>query len=185
MLLRRFKGDAFARQLQRLLECYQRQPGQGLPIGSLTSQYFANYYLDGLDRLLDGLPQVSGHVRYMDDVVWWGGDEQQVREVLWQVQEYLHRERRLTIKPLWRLQRSTQGISFCGYRILPGVMRLSLRRKRRYQQRRLYWERQYRLGNITATQLQNAYAAVHAILQGAESGAWRRQNLRLHPPVSV
>jgi hypothetical protein len=108
-----------------------------------------------------------------------------IRQVLQQVQEYLHEQRRLAIKPAWRLQRSAQGIGFCGYRILPGAMRLSVRRKRRYQQRRLYWERQYRLGHITATQLQTAYAAVHAILQGTDSLAWRRQNLRLHPPISV
>ena len=61
----------------------------------------------------------------------------------------------------------------------------SIRRKRRYQQRRLYWERQYTLGNISATQLQTAYASVHSILQGTDSAAWRRQNFKLHPPISV
>jgi retron-type reverse transcriptase len=185
ILWRRFKGEGFGWQLQRLLERYHYQPGKGLPIGSLTSQYFANYYLDGLDRLLNGLPQVSAHVRYMDDIVWWGKDKEEVRQVLQQVQAYLAEQRRLTIKPSWRLQRSNQGIGFCGYRILPGSIRLSLRRKRRYQQRRRYWEHQYRLGHISATQLQNAYAAVHAILQGTDSAAWRGQNLRLHRPVSV
>ncbi len=185
VLLRRFKGDAFVRQLQRLLDSYHHQPDKGLPIGSLTSQYFANYYLDGLDRLLDGLPQVTAHLRYMDDIVWWGDDKQQVKQVLQQVQENLRDQRQLQIKPAWRLQRSAQGINFCGYRILPGVIRLSTRRKRRYQQRRLYWERQYALGNIDAIQLQTAYAAVHAILQGADSSAWRRQNLYHHPPIMI
>jgi RNA-directed DNA polymerase len=185
VLLRRFKGHAFGRQLQRLLDSYHHRPGKGLPIGSLTSQYFANYYLDGLDRLLDGLPQVPVHVRYMDDIVWWGDDKQQVRQVLQQVEDYLRDQRQLSIKPAWRFQRSVQGIGFCGYRILPGIMRLSVRRKRRYQQRRLYWERQYRLGKITATQLQTAYAAVHAILHDTDSNAWRDQNLRHHPPISV
>lgn len=185
VLLRRFKGDEFGWQLQRLLDSYHHEPGKGMPIGSLTSQYFANYYLDGLDRLLDGLPQVRANVRYMDDVAWWSDDKQQLRQVLQQVREYLQDQRQLDIKPTWRIQRSIQGISYCGYRILPGVVRLSLRRKRRYQQRRLYWERQYALGNITATQLQTAYAAVHAILQGTDSSAWRGQNLRHHPPLSV
>jgi RNA-directed DNA polymerase len=185
VLLRRFKGHAFGRQLQRLLDSYHHRPGKGLPIGSLTSQYFANYYLDGLDRLLDGLPQVPVHVRYMDDIVWWGDDKQQVRQVLQQIEDYLREQRQLSIKLPWRLQRSAQGIGFCGYRILPGVMRASVRRKRRYQQRRLYWERQYRLGKITATQLQTAYAAVHAILHNTDSNAWRGQNLRHHPPISI
>lgn len=185
VLLRRFKGKAFSQQLQRLITCYQHQPGKGLPIGSLTSQYFANYYLDGLDRLLDSLPEVRAHVRYMDDIVWWCEDKQRVKYVLQTVRTYLQEQRQLTVKPSWQIQHSRHGIAFCGYRVLPGTMRLSLRRKRRYQQWRLYWEQQYQLGNITATQLQTAYAAVHAILQGADTDAWREQNLCHYPPIEV
>jgi len=40
-----------------------------LPIGSLTSQYFANYYLDGLERFLDDDKRVQASARYMDDIV--------------------------------------------------------------------------------------------------------------------
>jgi hypothetical protein len=185
VLAHRFKGNAFTLQLQRLLACYQAEPGKGLPIGSLTSQYFANYYLDGLDRLLASLPEVRAHVRYMDDIVWWSDSKSAVKQVLQTVQNFLMDSRLLTIKPNWQIQQSRHGISYCGYRILPGVVRLSIRRKRRYQGRRLFWEAQYRKGRITSTQLQSAYAAVHAILQGTDSAAWRQQNLRLHPPLSV
>ncbi len=184
-LLRRFKGKDFEAQLQRLLACHHTQPGKGLPIGSLTSQYFANYYLDDLDRLLNKLPEVLAHVRYMDDIVWWCDDKQQVKQVLQQVQDWLHQQRQLRIKSTWQIQRSEQGIRFCGYRILPGVIRMSIRRKRRYQQCRLHWERQYHLGWITSTQLQAAYAAVHAITQGTDSVGWRRKNLLHHPAVIV
>jgi hypothetical protein len=57
---------------------------------------------------------VLSPVRYMDDIVWWGNDKNEVRQVLQQVQAYLAEQRRLTIKPSWRLQRSNQGIGFCG-----------------------------------------------------------------------
>ena len=185
ILLRRFKGTDFTLQLQRLLDCFHSEPGKGLPIGSLTSQYFANYYLDGLDRLLNDMPEVRAHVRYMDDIVWWCDSKHGVKQVLQHVQDYLTEQRQLTIKSDWQIQRSLQGISYCGYRILPGVVRLSLRRKRNYQKLRLYWEGQYQEGTITATQLQSCYAAVHAILQGTESASWRKQNLFHHPPLAV
>jgi RNA-directed DNA polymerase len=185
VLQRRFKGNDFTLQLHRLLDCYHTEPGKGLPIGSLTSQYFANYYLDELDRLLDGLPEVKAHVRYMDDIVWWGDSKPDVKKVLHQVQSYLIENRQLEIKPNLQVQQSKLGISYCGYRILPGVIQLSLRRKRSYQKRRLYWETQFQQGTISATQLQSCYAAVHAILQGTDSMAWRRHNLRLHPAISV
>ncbi len=35
---------------RRLLDTYQTRPGQGLPIGNLTSLHFANFYLNPLDR---------------------------------------------------------------------------------------------------------------------------------------
>lgn len=180
ILMRRFKGNEFEEQLQRLLACYGTEPGKGLPIGSLTSQYFANYYLDGLDRLLNAMSEVRAHVRYMDDIVWWCHDKQQVKTVLLRVQDWLNTHRQLAIKPAWQIQRSRHGILFCGYRILPGVMRMSQRRKRRYQQRRHYWEYQCLQGSITPMQLQTAYAAVHAVTHGTDSIGWRKRNLLQH-----
>jgi retron-type reverse transcriptase len=112
ILMRRFKGTAFTLQLQRLLDCYQVEPGKGLPIGSLTSQYFANVYLDGLDRLLAKLPEVRSHVRYMDDIVWWSDSQSAVKKILQTVQDYLMEQRLLTIKPNWQIQQSLQGISY-------------------------------------------------------------------------
>jgi len=180
ILMRRFKGEAFEAQLQRILVCYHTESGKGLPIGSLTSQYFANYYLDGLDRLLTAMPEVHAHVRYMDDIVWWCDDRKQIKVVLQRVQDWLDVQRQLMVKPAWQIQRSQQGILFCGYRILPGVMRMSLRRKRRYQRRRRYWEQQYLHGSITPVQLQTAYAAVHAVTHGTDSTGWRKRNLLQH-----
>jgi len=185
VLLSRFKGAEFTRLLKRLIACHEFQSGKGLPIGSLTSQYFANYYLDGLDRFLQQHSDVRAQIRYMDDIVWWCNEKAQVKALLSEVENYLREQRQLVIKPAVQIQRSSQGISYCGYRILPGTIQMSVRRKRRYQQRRLYWEREYLLGNITANQLQNAYAAVHSIAQGTDSLGWRRLNLQHHPPISV
>lgn len=185
VLMRRFKGGEIDQQLWRILSSYQIEEGKGLPIGSLTSQYFANYFLDGLDRLLDNHPLVLAHIRYMDDCVWWCEDKQTAKRVLNLVRDYLWQERLLTVKQNVQIQKSKQGIVFCGYRIFAGTVRMSLRRKRRYQQRRMYWEAVYQAGLIDGNQLQNAYAAVHAITQGTDSRAWINKNLELHPPPIV
>ena len=185
VLSRRFKGKVFERQLQRILGCYATEPGKGLPIGSLTSQYFANYYLDGLDRFLANDDRVRSHVRYMDDVVFWGDSKMMVQSILQAVCCYLASERDLTIKPGIQIHRSVQGITYCGFRILQGTVRLSRRRKRRYLTRWQFWEQLYEQGGIDGRGLQTAYAAVHAITAGTNSTAWRRENLRRHPPLEV
>lgn len=185
VLLKRFKGAEFTALLERIIQSYHYRLESGLPIGSLTSQYFANYYLDGLDRLLANLSAVNAHIRDMDDIVWWCDSKSQALQALKLVDDYLHQERRLSIKKNIQINRSRYGITYCGYRILPATVRLSKRRKARYQSRRVYWEAQYSQGQINANQLQLAYAAVHAITQGTQSRAWRAENLRLHPPISV
>jgi hypothetical protein len=141
-------------------------PQRGLPIGSLTSQYFANYYLDGLDRLLADSPAVRTHIRYMDDIIWWCDSREVAQETLQTIRDWLQQERGLQIKPNVQIQPSKQGVTYCGFRILQGAIRLSRRRKRRYQQRRQYWEQLYLNGKIDANQLQLAHAAVHAITAG-------------------
>ena len=82
LLIRRFKGEQCMAQFQRIIDSYEFSPKRGLPIGSLTSQFFANYYLDGLDRLLAGLSKVRAQVRYMDDIIWWCDSKQEVRLTL-------------------------------------------------------------------------------------------------------
>ena len=185
VLLRHFKGQAFMGQLQRIIHGYHNKAGYGLPIGSLTSQYFANSYLNGLDRFLANDKRVCAQIRYMDDIIWWCETKRQVKEVLLLVNHYVQNERNLSIKKTLQINKSQHGISYCGYRILPGIIRLSQRRKQQYQLRRLYWESKFNQSEIDAMQLQSAYAAVLGITQNTQSRAWRCENLRLHPPISV
>ncbi len=184
-LLRRFKGRSIEQQLLRILGAYEVRPGTGLPIGSLTSQYFANYFLDGFDRFLAHKNEVKAVVRYMDDIVWWCNTRKDAVLILQNVYEYLQDKLSLTVKQNVQIQRSVQGISYCGFRILQGTIRLSRRRKRSYQNRRQYWEHLYLTGVIDSCQLQQSYAAVHAVTAGTMSREWRRQNLHRHPSPVV
>lgn len=185
LLARRFKDKAFLDLLGRVIDSYHIKPGKGLPIGSLTSQHFANYYLDGSDRFLLEHKQVCAHVRYMDDTLWWCRDKASARQVLYELNIYLEQRRLLTLKEGSQINRSMRGVSYCGFRILPGTIRLSLRKKRRYQQLRQQWEARWLAGEINNQQLQQGYAAVHAITLHADAQEWRKQNLQLHPACHI
>jgi hypothetical protein len=124
-------------------------------------------------------------VRYMDDILWWCDSRECARETLEQVRAYATNERLLTVKANTQINRNVHGVSFCGYRITPGQLRLSRRRQRRYQQLRQDWERAYAEGRIDALTLQRGYDAVHAITLPADSANWRKQNLLRHPPLEV
>ncbi|EIJ35889.1 reverse transcriptase/maturase family protein [Thiothrix nivea] len=185
LLQRRFKGDDFLYLLWRIIDSYHAATGKGLPIGSLTSQHFANHYLDGADRFLLESLKVRAHVRYMDDTLLWCDSREEAKAKLAELRGWLYEQRRLQVKPDPHINRSGRGVSYCGYRVLPGTVLLSRRKRQRYQQLRLQWEQAWLDGEITELELQQAYQSVHAITLHADSDAWRRQNLRLYPPPAM
>lgn len=185
LLSNRFKGEAIYLQFLRVLKRCPVHKDKGLPIGSLTSQYFANYYLDGLDRTLENNSKVKANLRYMDDVIWWGDSKADAKQTLEIVKQYLWLERGLCVKPTIQILPSNSGVSYCGFRITQGNVRMSRRRKRNFTKRLSYWEQQYLTGQIDELQLQNAYAAVHAISQGTNSLAWRQQQVKKYPALDV
>lgn len=185
LLRRRFKGNGFLNLLERIVGSYSVKEGKGLPIGSLTSQHFANFYLNGADRLLLQHPQVCSQVRYMDDIIWWCCDRFSARKVLEELREYLGSKRGLSVKPGVQVNRSQRGVTYCGYRVLPGRILLTPRKRKRYRQQRRHWEWRWQTGEITGRQLQAAYDSVHAITLHADSAAWRRRNLQLLPGAYI
>ena len=185
LLGRRLKDPAVLALCKRILAQRPGPQGRGLPIGALTSQHFANTYLDGFDRFLLEQQRVCAMVRYMDDVVWWCQSSQQARQTLQAARQYLCEERDLELKADAYIGRSPQGLPFLGFRILGGSLRLSLRRRRRYRAARARWESAFADGRIDALQLQAGYAAALGITAHARAAAWRRAELSRSPPLDA
>lgn len=181
-LARRFKGRGVLALCRRIVEAHHTTVGRGLPIGALTSQHFANLYLGGFDRYLLESLGVRGMVRYMDDTVWWSSGRVQARAQVREVIDVLAERRGLTVKPSWQVGRSEHGIRFCGFRVLPRSLRLSLRRRRRYRRARRRWEDAYRRGAIDALTLQRGYDSALAITAHADAKRWRGLDLERNPP---
>jgi retron-type reverse transcriptase len=95
------------------------QDGRGIPIGALTSQLFANIYLDKLDHYLKEVCRVTYYARYMDDFLILHRDKKVLQTLLCKVEDYLHEELRINLNPKTGIFPGKQGIDFCGYRIWP------------------------------------------------------------------
>lgn len=175
LLSRKLKNKGVLTLCSRIIDAYHTQPGNGLPIGALTSQYFANYYLNSLDRLLLEGCKVSGMVRYMDDVVWWLKDKDAAKDTLEKARTFLFQQLALEIKENPCIQRSRCGLRLCGYRILPVTIRLSRRRQRLYKHACKQWETAFQQGWINSQQLQLCYDAARSITAHADAAAFRRK----------
>lgn len=75
------------------------QDGRGIPIGALTSQIFANIYLDQLDHYLKEECQVKYYARYMDDFVILHKDKKVLQQLLCKIEDYLHDKLLLNLNP--------------------------------------------------------------------------------------
>lgn len=177
LLARKLEDRAVLGLLGRIIDAHADGVGRGLPIGALTSQQLANFYLGGLDRLLLEGCKVRGLVRYMDDLVWWGERRADVRAALDAARTYTSTTLRLDIKQPVLIGRSGDGLPLCGYRITPGRILLSRRRRRRYSERRAFWEDGYAAGRIDAGTLQAGYSAALGITLHADAADWRREQL--------
>ena len=124
-------------------------PGQavgcGLPIGNLTSQWFANAFLDGFDHHAKETLLLPGYIRYMDDMVLFAGSKAACWQALDEAERWLRDERGLELKAeATRLAPVTEGLPFLGLRIFPACWRLQrerfLRTRRKFAARRRAFE---------------------------------------------
>lgn len=92
--------------------------GVGLPIGALTSQLFANVYAGAVDRLLSQCLGEKRWVRYMDDIVVLGMDNERLRHVKIEIERFAANKLHLHFSK-WSIQPISRGVNFVGYRIWP------------------------------------------------------------------
>jgi len=171
-LERRFKDRRLLDLLNRVIAAYRGELGIGLPIGSLTSQHFANFYLGWLDRFVKEALRVRGYVRYMDDMVLWQEDRGALAEVHGRCQQYAATHLSLEFKPS-EVQRTGMGIPFLGCRIWPTHVELNRRSKRRWRRRVRVLEQAERLGLLSESNLQQRLTSLTAFSMAAGAKSWK------------
>jgi RNA-directed DNA polymerase len=96
----------------------------GLPIGNLTSQFFANLYLDALDHFIKEQLHVRAYLRYVDDLVILGRDKVPLHAIRENIREKLA-EDRLRLHPRKaHIYHTAHGIDLFGYQVFPHKRKL-------------------------------------------------------------
>ncbi len=130
--------------LDKIINSYRDSFDTGIPIGNLTSQLFANMYLDVLDKFVvkNFLEKdlIYGYYRYMDDFILISNSKTNLINIRNEIQGFLNINLKLSLHPKKQLIQNTSfGIDFCGYNIFANktVLRKSTIRRfvRRYKKR--------------------------------------------------
>lgn len=121
----------------KIIDSHQDETsGCGLPIGNLTSQLWANLYLDRLDHFVREELNIPGYVRYTDDFLLWSDDKAFLRDCKERIAAELCIER-LQLHPIKsRIMSCKEGVPFLGFRFFPERRpRLTGETKRRFEKR--------------------------------------------------
>lgn len=138
MIRMRFKDGRVFDLMDAIIETYSVEPGKGVPIGNLTSQFFANHYLAVFDRFVKERLQGRRYVRYMDDFVLWDDSGQRLKAHRREIESFLSDRLGLTVKPPCQ-NRCERGMTFLGYKVYPEGLRLARRSRQRFRRKvRLY-----------------------------------------------
>lgn len=129
---------------------------RGLPIGNLTSQFWANVYLDPLDHFIKEALRCRGYVRYCDDFILFGDSPAQLQEWRGQVVEYLTELRLRLHAGRCQVVPTRQGIPFLGFRIFRDRKLLLRPGIRRFRRRLKALQEAFAAGTVTATQIGQA-----------------------------
>ena len=126
--------------------------GVGIPLGNLTSQVFANVYLNELDRFVKHELRAKYYIRYMDDFVIVHHDKNQLHKWRQDIEQFLHRSLRLQTNSKTQVfpiaRKSGRSLDFLGYRIYSTHKLLRKSSVKRIKTKLKKHRKQYALGEI-------------------------------------
>lgn len=132
LILKKIKDENAIRLIEKIIKSFEKDPDRGLPIGNVTSQLFANIYLNKLDQYIKHELKAKYYVRYRDDFVILGRKLADLLEQVKSISQFLSTELKLKLHPNKIIIRKySQGIDFLGYVIRPYCITLRTKTKRR------------------------------------------------------
>ena len=161
-----FLGDDLMTPLERR---------HGLPIGNLTSQLFANIYLNGFDHFIKEQLKVAKYLRFVDDFALCSNDKFILSEARPAIEAYLA-DLRLEIHPIKsQLFETNHGPTFLGFRILPTQIRVRSENLRRGRRRLKRLQTDYASGTISGNDVTQSLQSWMAHLEFGTTWHLRHQ----------
>ncbi len=132
LIRNRVRNENMLWLIERIIESFEKERNTGLPLGNVTSQIFANIYLNELDYFVKHALKVKHYIRYCDDFVILSEERKYLEATLSKINNFLIDVLKLSLhgrKIIFR--KFTHGIDFLGYVVMPYYRVLRTKTKRR------------------------------------------------------
>lgn len=146
----------------------------GLPIGNLTSQMFANLYLNELDQHCKHHLHLHYYIRYMDDIIILHHDKKYPERIKQDIAKFLADNLHLQLNSKTCIRPTSMGIEFVGFRVWSTHIKLRKKTAEKMKKRLKYMFAAYRTGEIDRETLDRSIASYRDILQHFNSYGLRQ-----------
>lgn len=146
----------------------------GLPIGNLTSQMFANIYLNELDQFVKNKLKIRHYLRYMDDIAIFSNSLNELQHARAMIELFAKDFLKLDFNNKTTIGKISQGITFVGCRIYPGYRKIASSSKKKMKKSLLREAKRYAKGRTTLEHANNVLMSYYGILSHVESDGLMR-----------
>lgn len=168
-----FKDAGVVGIFEQIICSYGASTGRGVPIGNLTSQYFANHYLSGLDHFIKEELRIKRYTRYMDDMVLWSNDKKELLACWKSIEAFVNEKLHCELKA-GGLNQSKYGLPFLGYHIFPYHTRLLRQSKQRFIEKIGHVNRRYINGDWLDSKCQRHALPLCAFIAHADAQKFQK-----------
>lgn len=154
---------------------------KGLPIGNLTSQLFANIYLNEFDQFVKQKLAIKHYARYTDDFVIVSESEEQLRQLIPPIRVFLQEKLSLDLHPgKVSIAKIHRGIDFLGFVSFPHHRLLRTKTKWRMFRKLRNRVREYNEGKIEEEKLGQVLQSYLGVLSHANTEQLRQKLLNTY-----
>ncbi len=162
LLSLRFKDKRLLKIFKDIIDSYSVCDGRGIPIGNLTSQYFANFYLAFFDHYSKEVLGIKGYVRYMDDILIFANSIGEVHNFLSASKDYISNFLLLECKKEI-IFKTNNGVSFLGFLVSSSGICFTSQKKKRIKKRLKEYEGYLRCGIISQKEFADRSRAILSV----------------------
>jgi len=177
LIRKRIKDEKVMWLIEIILKNHRTEiPGKGMPLGNLTSQFFANFYLNELDYFVKHRLKAGCYIRYVDDFLLLHKDKEVLSEWKEAIADFLGQNLEIELHPeKSRIIPLKRGVTFLGFRVFAKYRLLKKSNARRIWKRLGIFKRRYDIGEMKRDEIVQSLEGWFAYAEFADTYDLRRK----------
>ena len=166
--------------VNEILKSFEKHPNIGLPLGNVTSQLFANIYLNELDQFIKHKLKVKYYLRYADDFILISKNENLLMVYKKGIENFLKQNLKLELHPdKVFIKKLKSGVDFVGYVVLRNAVVLRTKTKKRIFKKLIKAKKELIIGKIDKDKFDEILNSYLGVLKHCKSFGIKRQIKKL------